>query len=177
MEDHTNAIPQSLELMSDEAFWDYAHERASSISSIPADERVRSQQYLECRLSCGTFLIPLDALCEVMAAPRHFALLPDIPSWMLGITVWRGQTIAVLDLNAYLCDIPSQTGIDSSQGTLLVSNDARQGDLSVGLFVHLSGMIHNQIYDEQALPSSPIIDMSLLLADVVRQIGSAAYHG
>ncbi len=169
--------PQSLELMSEEEFWDYVHERANNISGISPDDKNRSPQYLECKLSCGTFLIPLHALSEVMEAPRHFALLPNIPQWMLGIMVWRGQAIAVLDLNAYLCDAASQIGIDSSPGTMLVANDARHANISVGLFVHLIGMIDNQVYDERFQPTLPIIDMSMLLADVVRQIGIAAHHG
>ncbi len=163
--------------MSEEEFWNFVHERAKSISGIPVEREDRSHQYLECRLSCGTFLIPLHALCEVLAAPRHFALLPNIPGWMLGIMVWRGQEIAVVDLDAYLCDTTSRAGISPSNGTLLVASDAHHADLTVGLFVHLIGMIDNQVYDKHNIPSSPIIDMSVLLADVAQQIGIAAHYG
>ena len=169
--------PQNLELMSEEEFWSFVHERAKSISGIPVEREDRSHQYLECRLSCGTFLMPLHALCEVLAAPRHFALLPNIPGWMLGIMVWRGQAIAVVDLDAYLCDTTSRAGISPSDGTLLVASDAHHADLTVGLFVHLIGMIDNQVYDKHNIPSSPIIDMSMLLTDVARQIGIAAHYG
>ncbi len=169
--------PQNLELMSEEEFWSFVHERAKSISGIPVEREDRSHQYLECRLSCGTFLVPLHALCEVLAAPRHFALLPNIPGWMLGIMVWRGQAIAVVDLDAYLCDTTSRAGISPSNGTLLVASDAHHADLTVGLFVHLIGMIDNQVYDEHNTSSSPIIDMPMLLADVARQIGIAAHYG
>ncbi|HZU69175.1 MAG TPA: chemotaxis protein CheW [Ktedonobacteraceae bacterium] len=166
--------PQSLELMSDEEFWDYARERANAISSVSPGEEIRSPQYLECKLNCGTFLIPLQAVCEVLDAPRHFALLPDIPRWMLGIMMWRGQAIAVLDLNAYLCETTTgQVGIDPARGMLLVANDPQLPDVSVGLLVHLSGGIENQVYKSDL----PIINMSMLLADVVRQIGTAAHHG
>ncbi len=169
--------PQSLELMSEEEFWNLVHERAKSISGIPVEREDRSHQYLECRLSCGTFLMPLHALCEVLAAPRHFALLPNIPGWMLGIMIWRGQAIAVVDLDAYLCDTISRAGISPSVGTLLVVSDAHHADLTVGLFVHLIGMIDNQVYDKHNIPSSPIINMPMLLADVARQIGIAAHYG
>lgn len=168
---------QSLELMSEEEFWEFAHERAKSISGTPGEKEDRSHQYLECRLSCGTFLMPLHALYEVLPAPRHFALLPNIPGWMLGIMVWRGQAIAVVDLDAYLCDTTSRVGISPSDGTLLIASDAHHADLTVGLFVHLIGMIDNQVYDEHNIPSSPIIDMPMLLADVARQIGIAAHYG
>ena len=90
---------QNLELMSDEEFWHYARERANAISGVSPGEETRSPQYLECKLSCGTFLISLQSVCAVLDAPRSFALLPDIPPWMLGIMIWRGQAIAVLDLN------------------------------------------------------------------------------
>ena len=169
--------PQSLESMSEEEFWNLVHERAKSISGIPIEREDRSHQYLECSLSCGTFFMPLHALGEVLPAPRHFALLPNIPGWMLGIMVWRGQAIAVVDLDAYLCDTTSRAGISTSDGILLVASDVHHADLTVGLFVHLVGMIDNQVYDKHNIPSSPIIDMPVLLADVARQIGIAAHHG
>ena len=59
-------------------------------------------------------------------------------------------------------------------GTLLVASNA---DLTVGLFVHPPTLIDKQIYDEQNMPSLPIIDMPMLLADAVQQIGIAAHHG
>ena len=166
--------PQSLELISEEEFWNYARERAKSISSNPNTEEVHPQQYLECRLSCGGFLIPLQALSEVVQAPHHYALLPNIPGWMLGITLWQGKTIAVIDLNAYLCDTGGRTGTSPSAGKLLVASNA---DLTVGLFVHPTALIDKQVYDEQNMPSLPVIDMPMLLADAVQQIGIAAYHG
>jgi hypothetical protein len=166
--------PQSLESISEEEFWNYAHERAKSISSNSTTEEVHPQHYLECRLSCGGFLIPLQALSEVAQTPHSYALLPNIPGWMLGITLWQGQVIAVVDLNAYLCDTGGRTGTSPSGGTLLVANNA---DLTVGLFVHPSMLIDKQVYDEQNMPSLPIIDMPMLVADAVQQIGIAAYHG
>ena len=166
--------PQSLELISEVEFWNYARERAKSISSNPTTEEIHLQQYLECRLSCGGFLIPLQALSEVMQAPHHYALLPNIPGWMLGITLWQGRAIAVIDLNAYLCNMGGRTGTSPSAGTLLVASNA---DLTVGLFVHPPTLIDKQIYDEQNMPSLPIIDMPMLLADAVQQIGIAAHHG
>ena len=166
--------PQSLELISEEEFWNYARERAKSISSNLTTEEVHPRQYLECKLSCGGFLIPLRALSEVSQAPHHYALLPNIPAWMLGITLWRGQVIAVIDLNAYLCDTGGRTGTSPSEGTLLVASNAGP---TVGLFVHPTTLIDKQVYDEHNMPSLPIIDIPMLLADAVQQIGITAYHG
>jgi len=166
--------PQSLESISDEAFWKHAREQAEIKSNIPSTEGLRPQQYLECRLSCGAFLIPLQTLCEVMPAPHHYTLLPNIPGWMLGITQYSGSAIAVVDLDAYLCDLTGRTGSTPSTGTLLVANNA---DLTVGLFIHPNMLVDKQVYDEQNMPSVPVIDMSMLLANVVQQIGIAAYHG
>ena len=166
--------PQNLEAISEEEFWNYAREQAKSISSSPTTEEIHPQQYLECRLSCGGFLIPLQALREIVQAPYHYTLLPNIPGWMLGITLWQGQAIAVVDLNAYLCDMGGRTGTSPSVGTLLVASDA---DLTVGLFVRPSMFIDKQVYDEQNMPSLPIIDIPMLLTDAVQQIGIAAYHG
>ncbi|HEX6483803.1 MAG TPA: chemotaxis protein CheW [Ktedonobacteraceae bacterium] len=166
--------PQSLESISEEEFWNYAREQAKSISSNPTTEEVRPQQYLECRLSCGAFLIPLQALSEVVQPPHHYALLPNIPGWMLGITLWQGQVLAVIDLNAYLCDTGGCTDTSPSAGTLLVASNA---DLTLGLFLHPTMLIDKHVYNEQNMPSLPIIDMPMLLTDAVQQIGLAAYHG
>lgn len=86
------------------------------------------------------------------------ALLPATPQWMPGIVAWRGETIAVVDLDAYLLLTSGQTGDrdnpawgagkvwteggrpdpfadPSNEGMLLIAKLVRDGDLALGLLV------------------------------------------
>ncbi len=89
---------QNLALLSDEEFWRYAQELAHTTPSPTLPPRA----YLKCTLGEeGYCIFPLTALREVVTTPRSLATLPASPPWMLGITAWRGEPIAVLDLTAY----------------------------------------------------------------------------
>ncbi|MBV9230758.1 MAG: chemotaxis protein CheW [Chloroflexi bacterium] len=145
-------------------------------------------------LSRGRCQIPLAALYEVVRPPHSLALLPAIPRWMPGVVAWRGETIAVIDLDMYL----SGSAIDSSaEGTLLIANHTNHASLPIGLLVPA---IEQTPLFQPALVESPpeeqgtldettawylpsraafvkgvqagalILDVPSLLADVVQQI-------
>jgi len=94
----------SLEQISDEEFWDYARERANVVSRDSSRAEDDQDQYLELKLSSGSCLFPLNAILEVVPPPHRLARLPVIPTWMHGVAAWRGETIAVIDLDLYLSD-------------------------------------------------------------------------
>ena len=179
----TTQPEQNLAQLSDEEFWDYARKLAQQLPAA-----VGSEECVMCRLSRGECLIPLTALYEVVRPPHRLALLPAIPEWMPGVIAWRGETIAVIDLDAYLsgyaADLPEE-------GLLLVANYA---GLPVGLFVHTIGQATPlQSGGVNQLPSwylssraafvkdmrgeAPVLDLPLLLADVVQQIETAPSYG
>jgi chemotaxis signal transduction protein len=89
---------QVFEQLSDEDFWHYATEAASPPRSLPrlADE------YLVCRLGIRYCMLPLTSLVEVVPSPHQLTLLPSVPHWMLGLTTWKSEVIAEIDLEAYL---------------------------------------------------------------------------
>jgi CheW-like domain len=97
-----------IESLSDEEFWRYARELAllTPTETLPPE-------YLKCELSGGHRLIPMTSLYEVVPPPHRFALLPAIPAWMRGVFAWHTETIAVVDLDAYLSASQSVTGNDS----------------------------------------------------------------
>jgi chemotaxis signal transduction protein len=105
-----------LDQLSDEQFWEYARALADRASSTTL-----AQEYLECILSNGRCLVPLAALDEVLLSPHRFAFLPAAPQWMAGLTAWHGETIAVIDLDAYLSQQP--TGRRSAEGMMLIAHD------------------------------------------------------
>ena len=107
---------KNLAQLSDEDFWRYAGELAHLPPSSPP-----ASEYLRCTYAEGDFILPLAALREVVPLPRHFALLPSSPPWMLGLTSWRNETIAVLDLAAYLFHLPAQ--IRPNASLLIAQND------------------------------------------------------
>jgi chemotaxis signal transduction protein len=179
-----------LEQMSDDEFWNYARERASVVSPSASREEDYQDHYLECDLSRGSCLIPLEAIVEVVPPPHRFAILPVTPAWVRGIVAWRGETIGVIDLDRYLYGI----GATPFDGMLLVTNYA---DLTVGLLVPGVGLTTTVRFEQMMLftgPSmfytpmragvvrgvyaeAPVLDVSALLPDVVQQIGMAAHYG
>jgi len=179
-----------LEQMSDDEFWNYARERASIVSRVPFRQEDYQDQYLDCELSRGSCLIPLKTIVEIVSPPHRFAQLPFSPGWMRGVLAWRGETIAVIDLDMYLY------GTDASplDGILLVISYT---DLTVGLLVPGVGLTTTVQFD-QVIPSTgpsmfytpmragvvrgvhaetPVLDVSALLPDIVQQIGMAAHYG
>ena len=86
-----------IESLSDEEFWRCARELAllTPTETLPPE-------YLRCELSGGHRLIPMTSLYEVVPPPHRFALLPAVPAWMRGVFAWHTETIAVVDLDAYL---------------------------------------------------------------------------
>ena len=96
----SNAYAQFLEQLTNEEFWHLAKESAHPVSfgePLAAD-------YLCCTLKHGRCLLPLKLLREVVSPPYHFTPLPATPPWMLGVSAWHGEIVAVIDLDAYLCN-------------------------------------------------------------------------
>ncbi|GAC1378380.1 MAG: hypothetical protein NVS4B7_06360 [Ktedonobacteraceae bacterium] len=182
---------QRLEQLSDEEFWNYARQLAHAVPS-----GTQPEEYLECTLSQGRCLVPLTALYEVVLPPHNFALLPAIPQWMIGIIAWRGETIACIDLNAYLVNAPSEHGTLLHEGVLLV---VKHAEIPLGLLVSAIGQATSlQHYQDPQTSSTAIaseyfpsraaiaesiqgdalvLDVSILLADVVQQLGTVATNG
>lgn len=184
-----------LERLSDEEFWNYAHELAGIAYQAP-----QRQEYLECELASGRCLIPLAALIEVVPPPHRLASLPSVPSWVRGIIAWRSETIAVIDLDAYLSGSSdmlvtcSPDRIPSSEGTLLVTD---AGNVPVGLLVPIVGATTPISLDQLTTPTeafawyipgrtkaikgmyaeTPVLDLAALLTDIVQQIGMPIYDG
>jgi chemotaxis signal transduction protein len=165
---------ETLEQLSDEEFWRHAHELA-----LEAPAETPSIEYLKCELGCGDYLIPLTALYEVVPSPHQFALLPSTPAWMPGVFAWHGETIAVVDLDAYLLANASQSVNDpawsSSPGyslthetptwTLLVANHC---GLPVGLLVPASSLIMTT--EKSDHEPSDVLDLPIVLTELVQQI-------
>lgn len=179
---------QDLEQMDDEEFWKYARRRAHSVPESPSHT-----EYLECKLSRQACLIALRDLAEVLPPPHRFARLPGMPAWMAGIMAWRGETIAVVNLDFYF--LPSSNA-DLSQGTDGMLLMLHSTERTLGLLVPALGFT-STIESEQVLPPDnsagfaagdagivagiykdvPILNISTLLAGLVQQIGMATSHG
>ncbi len=174
---------QNLAQLSDEEFWAYARKLAHQVPAAAQPE-----ECVTCKLSRGDCLIPLTAHYEVVRPPHQLALLPAIPEWMPGIVAWRGETIAVIDLDAYLSGYPADL---PDEGILLVAN---YDGLPVGLLVPTIGQTTPlQSGGVYQLPSwylssraefvkgmqggAPVLDLPLLLAHAVQQIETAASYG
>ena len=180
-----NSTASRLEQLSDEEFWNYARELAGITYQAP-----QHQEYLECELASGPCLIPLAALNEVVLPPHRLTLLPATPDWMRGIIAWRGETIAAIDLDAYLSGSSDMLEA-SSEGTLLVTD---AGNVAVGLLVPAVGATTPISLDELTAPTQAfawympgranaihaetlVLDLAALLADVVQQIGMSTHDG
>ncbi|HEX7734028.1 MAG TPA: chemotaxis protein CheW [Ktedonobacteraceae bacterium] len=175
--------------MNDEEFWDYARQRAHAVP-----ERPSRAEYLECKLSGSACLVPLSELAEVLPPPYRLARLPGMPVWMAGIMAWRGETIAVVNLNSYFLS-PQHVGLSQvAEGVLLVVHSP---DQALGLLVPALGLTTTVELEEiasltsstRALPEKdagifegmyadiPVLNISALLTSLVQQIGMAIAHG
>lgn len=180
---------QSFERMSDEEFWNYARQRASAVPELPPHS-----EYLECKLSSNGCLIALRDLAEVLPPPHRLARLPGMPVWMAGIIAWRGETVAVADIDCYLLGSNRGSNAQTKEGMLLM---ATSQDLILGLLVPALGFT-STIAPEQitafvtpsaSAPSEdtdivegiyanlPILNISALVTRLVQQIRTATYHG
>ena len=179
-----------LEQMTDEEFWQRARmeaARAATVHSPP--ESVALHQYLECELQRGKCFAPLHAVEAVIPASSPLARLPFAPRWLHGVQAWRGEIVAVVDLEQYL------SGLDTpaSGGMLLI---ARHPECAIGLHVPAVGLT-TSIEPEQLAPAidpsplyssariavvqgvyngCPVLDIIALLADVTFQIEMAAHY-
>ncbi len=162
-----DAFPaQRLGNMPEEEFWAFARKQAGGDAVSPSSANAQAGQYLECVLRQRTCLLPLAAIEEVIPSPARYALLPAMPRWMPGLAAWRGEVMAVVNLEAYL------SGIDlPSTGGLLLC--MRHADLALGLFLPAIGPTIT-LDDGQR---TDVLDIDALLADVVRQIRMATRNG
>lgn len=177
-----------LEQMSDEKFWQYAHKRASTLPDLSL-----RAEYLECYLHNQMCLVALHDLAEVLPPPHRMARLPGMPGWMAGIMAWRGETIAVVNLDLYLQGNAANSFAWETDGMLLVAGQAGQ---ALGLLVPSLGLtstieieqitalkapIGFALADEAEViegshATLPILKISALLTRLVQQIGTTATH-
>lgn len=180
---------QDLEQMNDEEFWRYARQRAQNIPELPSHT-----EYLECKLSGKTCLVALRDLAEVLPPPHRFARLPGMPAWMAGIMAWRGETIAVVNLDLYLVPGSEPDLSRAADSMLLVLHSAGR---ALGLLVpalgftstidreHISAfsgsadfsLAENSEIVEGAYENVPILNVTTMVAELVQQIGMATSHG
>ena len=181
---------QLLEQMTDEEFWQRARMIATQAATVLSpSEGAAWHQYLECELQRGTCFAPLHVIEAVIPASSSLARLPFAPPWLQGVQAWRGEIVAVVDLDHYL------SGIDTpaSGGMLLI---ARHPECVIGLRVPEVGLTTSieleqltTAIDPSPLYSlarvamvqgvyngCPVLDIVALLADVALQIEMAAHH-
>ena len=89
---------QVFEQLNDEEFWQYAREAATSSLSSPD----QPDEYLICTLGTKHCMLPLTTVREVAPSSHQRTILPGVSYWMPGLTTWRGEIIAEIDLEAYL---------------------------------------------------------------------------
>jgi chemotaxis signal transduction protein len=177
---------QLLEQMTDEEFWQQARMIAAQAAMLPSpSDSATLHQYLECELEQCTCFVPLHAIEAVIPASSSLARLPFAPRWLRGVQAWRGEIVAVVDLNHYL----SGTDTPASSGMLLI---ARHPECIIGLYVPGVGLT-TSIEPEQLTPATdsapvqtaviqgvyngyPVLDMAALLADVALQVEMAAHY-
>jgi chemotaxis signal transduction protein len=134
------SLARDLELLSNEEFWKFACEQATRV-----DAAVHHEEYLECELGASgrRCWLALDALSQLVPPPHRFALLPGMPPWMVGLVAWRGDTLAVVDLTAYLADSKQLVIGQPLEGMLLITHDAsgeNRSFPSLGLLVPTIGL-------------------------------------
>ncbi len=196
-------LATELERLSDEEFWEFAFGQASK-AGHPV-HLGHLEEYAECVLDASGHRcwLALDALSQALSPPQHLALLPAMPSWMIGLLAWHGETLAVIDFAAYLADSQQAVIGQLSKGKLIIVNDISSKNCSfptLALFVADFGQT-TTIASEQiqagnlteitavssnwlaptrlavirgSYDNAPVLDVSALLVDIVERIGIAA---
>lgn len=188
---------RDLARLSDEEFWQFACDQAAR-----TDTGVQHEEYVECALDGNGHRcwLALDALSQAVPPPHRFALLPAMPPWMVGLVAWHGETLATIDLAAYLAD-NQQPITGSAQGMLVIMNGTGSFPPSLALLVPAIGptvtlapeqvQARNLLAHDAALASgwlaatraavirgsyneAPVLDVAALLADIVESIGIVA---
>jgi len=97
-----------LEKLSNDEFWNHARTLASH-SAHPMQTFTPVTYPPDSTLICATCslrdtccVLPFTIIREILPVSQHITRLPDVPPWMIGILSWRGETIAAIDLCAYL---------------------------------------------------------------------------
>lgn len=181
---------QSLEQMTDEEFWQHAQiEAAKAATVLSPSESAALHQYLACGLQRGKCFVPLHAIEAVIPASSPFARLPFAPRWLHGVQAWRGEIVAVVNLDDYLSNVDTPV----NGGILLI---ARHPECVIGLHVPGVGLTTTIEFEHLApviTPSTlypptrvdaikglytghPVLDIATLLSDVTLQIEMAAHH-
>ncbi len=208
MNTHDSTVAASLDVsqahdlaqLSEEAFWNYAHELAGIIPTMREQSPTESiEEYLECVCGQERFLLPLSALYEIVPPPHRYTSLPGKPVWVSGLAAWRGTAIVVVDLTLYLTGDTGRMHEDPSPESLLI---AHADDVSPGLLVHSNSNIIRTSdilplpFDDTAAANTPawympvrrslitgmhadaiVLNVPALLAGIVRQLEIAATHG
>ncbi len=173
-----------LERMADEEFWNYARMHANAVSPVSPEKSNYQDQHLECKLSRGACLVSLKDVIEVLPSLQQYTHLPLAPTWLRGLIPWRGEAIALVELDTYL------NGVSASHANgmlVIVSYSA----ITAGLLVPEIGLTTTVQFEQvQSFPGAsvfytpiragvikgvfaeePVLDVSALLPDVVQQIG------
>ena len=128
---------QVFEQLSDKDFWRYATEAAKNAHSL----QYQADEYLVCKVGIRYCMVPVAVLGEVVPSPHQHTLLPAVPHWMLGLTTWRGEIIAEIDLEAYLWSDVESAQVQRLPADLLLIVQT-QG-VTLGLMVHaVNTMVH-----------------------------------
>lgn len=170
--------------LSNEEFWQYATSLAQVSSETPAQE----EQFLVCHLREAQCLLALNTVHEVIPLRQRVTSLPAVPPWMVGITAWHDECIAVVDLAAYLLQ---ENYRQPERCTLLIT---RLNALYLGLLVSsvdiLSALPVAAHMPADQIPSwctnlhsgvvaawyeqGPLLDLTVVLADIVQCIGTVS---
>lgn len=196
-----SVLASQLKQISDDEFWALARQQA-----VVTENCVAREEYLECKLdgAGGYCLLALAALRQVVLPRHHLALLPAMPGWMIGLVAWRGDTLAVVDLAAYLADSTYPRIEQPSEGVLLVTNANSEEKPRLSLLVPAIGLTTPIAPEQVRTISGPddaeaaaavkvgwlapsrvdvvqgsyngamILHVPALLADIVQRIGMAA---
>jgi len=102
---------------------------------------------VEFRLGAETYAFPLSDVKEV-GALEELTLLPGAPSFVLGITNFRGKILSVLDL-AQLLGIPNAEttpfGNNQTNWVVLLSNDSMEFGIFSEEIIQIHAIPENEI--------------------------------
>jgi CheW-like domain len=180
---------QFLAQMNDAAFWEYAGMLSQEDVIPPAS---LDPGLLLCTLEDVSCLLPLHYLREILSAPGHYTALPISPPWMLGLMAWRGETIPILDLSAYLLQYPARLhpedtllitehdhcfvgwlmkAVEAIPTSLLETDAGKHSQANSVWYEPLRSDMIVQMYTQL-----PLLDLALLISEATQAIGRVPFY-
>jgi purine-binding chemotaxis protein CheW len=130
---------------------------SSSVAATPLVDEETTEQHVIFTLEGTAYSLPISHITEI-GRSLPITPLPNVPSWVLGVSNLRGDIISVLDLRAFLGKQP----LAQARDCRMMVVRSRHEDITTALLVDRVREIRHLISEKVGLPTALMEDRSAL---------------